>query len=130
MDTIPLDPDSRPETGVVHATNRCVVCGKAFDSFRPDLARYCSYRCSNDAYIAWRREQRRSRRRKTCCRCGLPFEAKRVDAKHCSGACRQASYRQHVTDAGCGRFAATLNRNDSGVSETGVPEPEESRDTA
>ncbi len=117
-----ISEDACPTVGMLPTPegNRCVVCGKMFDSFRPDVAKYCSYRCTNDAYIAWRKEHRRSLRRKTCCHCRRLFEARRADAKYCSAACRQGGYRQRVTAPGCGKIAATGNRNDTGATERGI----------
>jgi hypothetical protein len=56
--------------------------------------KYCSGRCSIDAYLARRRERRAQAREKTCEVCAKEFTAKRRDAKTCSAACKQKAYRR------------------------------------
>lgn len=78
----------------------CGGCGRLFYT-QSEKRKYCdSYRCGN---IATRRRvtTRRVALRQNliCCCCGKQFSPKRVDAKFCSNACRQKSYRQRVTDA-------------------------------
>ncbi|WP_153733487.1 hypothetical protein [Sporosarcina obsidiansis] len=78
----------------------CHHCGKSFFALHPS-ARYCSYRCTNDSYIARRKVRREVARRKECGNCSITFVAKRNDAKYCSPACRQAAYRKRsVTETG------------------------------
>lgn len=88
----------------------CFLCGKVFYARRPE-ARYCSYRCTNDANIARRRDRRKQARNKYCAYCKKAFTAKRRDAKYCSPACRQASYRQYVTNTGSVYISTTVSRN-------------------
>lgn len=81
----------------------CQHCDYVFYAKRPD-AKWCSYRCRNDAYIIQRKERREQQRFKTCVVCKIEFKAKRKDAKYCSPACRQKEHRtkkQYVTDVGC-----------------------------
>ncbi len=81
-----------------HATYRkCVFCGDTFKGVRD--AKYCSYRCVNDAYIARRRERRRQRRANAnkCIVCGAHVEQASGCVKlrrYCSNACKQRAYRQ------------------------------------
>lgn len=89
----------------LHRGLKCWRCGGRFDALHP-LARYCSYRCTNDAYIDRRRERRKQARVKTCGECATPFTAPRSDAKFCSPKCRQAAYRERrVTGAGSCQLA-------------------------
>lgn len=71
---------------------KCVFCGESFLAKTP-RAKYCSYRCTNDYYIAWRKNRDAARRKKICGHCGDEFTGGRRDAKFCSSACRQANYR-------------------------------------
>jgi predicted nucleic acid-binding Zn ribbon protein len=82
-----------------HATYRkCAYCGDMFKGVRAD-AKYCSYRCVNDAYIERRRERARLRRAnaKACAVCGSPVEQASGFVKirrYCSNACKQKAYRK------------------------------------
>jgi len=89
----------------------CQHCGATFYRWYP-LAKWCSYRCRNDAHIQRRRERRRLARMKKCHECGAPFEARRCDAKFCSVACRQRAHRRRVTDAGCANIGSTCTRDE------------------
>lgn len=89
----------------------CQVCGAAFWASRP--ARYCSYRCTNDAYMKRRKTRQENARYKVCAHCQTPFTAKRSDTKTCSSKCRQAEYRARVTDGSSGNIATTGRRNGS-----------------
>lgn len=73
----------------------CAVCDTPFYSSTP-LAKYCSYRCQTQAYVARRKARREAARQKQCTRCGNDFTATQRHAKFCSNACRQASYREGV----------------------------------
>lgn len=73
----------------------CVVCGTLVYRRWPG-ARYCSYRCRAQAYVARRKLRREQARRKQCAHCGNAFIASRNDAKFCSSSCRQASYRARL----------------------------------
>ena len=77
----------------------CAVCEKVFYRRMPS-AKYCSYRCTNDAYIAWRRKRNNDRRIKTCIVCNKTYNASRKDSIYCSKACKQKRYRNFVTDTG------------------------------
>ena len=81
----------------------CVHCGRAFycdnSSYHKGL-KYCSYRCTNDAYFARRKEWRREEREGMICRrCGRAFSPKRKDAVYCCAACKQAAYRDNKRTA-------------------------------
>lgn len=89
----------------------CRHCGKEFFAQRPD-ARYCSYRCTNDAYIQRRRARRAASRQKKCATCGTGFVAQRKDAKYCNNACKQKAYRKSVTGKGSRINAPTGFSND------------------
>lgn len=78
----------------------CWHCQQPFYAKHP-LARYCSYRCTNDAFIARRRESRARAREKVCRTCQSGFIAKRADTKYCSQKCRQAAYRRAVGSDRC-----------------------------
>ena len=71
----------------------CVVCGRLVYRRTP-TAKYCSYRCRAQAYVARRKARREQARQKQCAQCGNDFVASRCDARFCSNACRQASYRE------------------------------------
>lgn len=93
----------------IHKFN-CHHCGKEAYAEYPH-AKYCSYRCTNDAYIKRRKERRQEARKKNCMMCGRRFEAKRNDAKYCSLACKQSSYRRRVTDTRQGDVTTTFKHN-------------------
>ena len=88
----------------VYATCRpCVHCGDLFRGIA--RAKYCSYRCVNDAYIARRRERARLRRANVnkCVVCDNPLEQASGSVKirlYCSNACKQKAYRQRRLDLG------------------------------
>lgn len=93
---------------------QCHRCGEDFRAIYP-TGKWCSYRCSNDAYIDRRREWRREARILNCGQCGVRFNAKRRDASFCSPACKQRAYRlRTVTALGCDKFTATGKRNGGG----------------
>ena len=85
----------------------CAHCGTPFycDAGSYHKGRkYCSARCTNDAYIARRDVRRQAARDKTCPVCGTRFRAERKDRAYCSDACKQKQYR--------------MNRNESEVNPT------------
>jgi hypothetical protein len=62
-------------------------------------ARYC-YPCADDAENARQRERRaRARADRKCDGCGATFTPGRSDGRFCSGACRQAAYRNRTRKA-------------------------------
>ena len=68
---------------------RCASCASPLPGRRN--ARYCTPECRHDAYRSRKRVGADSRR---CQHCGLPLEAsKRLNAKYCGDACRQAARR-------------------------------------
>jgi hypothetical protein len=77
----------------------CVGCGRHVVYAPCDLARWwhlhCSERCREKFYRARRAAMKP--RTKICAVCGKGFTPPRNDAKTCSPACRQKSYRQRVT---------------------------------
>lgn len=76
----------------------CHHCGSIFYSVSK-RAKYCCYRCSNDNYIAKRKERKALEKQKVCVVCNKPFVAKKKDAMYCSNACKQKAYRHRkVTD--------------------------------
>ena len=73
----------------------CVVCGDSFKSARPH-GKYCSLRCSNDAYILRRRKQTDKKRVEVlvCAICDAPLTQEMGKIKqYCSNACKQKAYR-------------------------------------
>ncbi len=74
----------------------CKHCGEVFYAHKY-RARYCSYRCANDAFIARRKMRREKAREKVCAYCKQPFKAKRKDAKYCceSHRVRACQLRNH-----------------------------------
>ncbi len=93
---------SKKGSKMAYATNRpCAHCGDIFKGIAS--ARYCSYRCVNDAYIVRRRERVRLRRANAniCAVCGDSVTQAPGSVKikrYCSNACKQKAYRQR---AGC-----------------------------
>ena len=55
--------------------------------------RFCSKMCRRAFYSYRHRLESRARRQSCCTRCGIGFLAARKDAKYCSGACKQAAFR-------------------------------------
>jgi hypothetical protein len=55
---------------------------------------FCCGRCRRTAANARARERRRLGRIRLCEQCGEWFQGSRRDARFCSGACRQAAYRE------------------------------------
>jgi hypothetical protein len=94
-----IENDSRMFTGLT-CECVCVYCGDSFKSRCP-LAKYCSQRCKNDAYIERRKQRHEEQLHKICACCGKDFIAKKVDSMYCSNACKQKAYRlkkKDVTD--------------------------------
>ena len=67
----------------------CEGCGQAMRS--AFALKTCSKRC---AQRERRARRRRSRLKQPCLLCGVSFTPARGDAKFCSSACKQRSYRQ------------------------------------
>ena len=88
---------------------QCPFCNRWITKYGK---KYCSDRCTNDAYLQRRRQRHELQLEKVCHVCGKQFHAKRIDAKFCSSACKQAAYRQaHVTDNRSAKFCATDSGN-------------------
>ena len=73
----------------------CQHCKKTFYAMYP-YAKWCSYRCRNDAGILRRKEQRKKARHKVCLECKVAFVGTRNDAKYCSHTCRQLAYKRRI----------------------------------
>ena len=72
---------------------RCDFCGETFYS-KSSRRKYCSYRCTLDAYTVRRRQYRKAKRNKVCLFCKAPFVAKSRKAQFCSLKHRVAYFRQ------------------------------------
>lgn len=72
---------------------QCQHCRAMFLS-RNSVRRYCSIRCSNDAYILRRRGRAKRPPRRLCAYCGKEFQPKRRDAKFCTTSHRVLAYLQ------------------------------------
>ena len=72
---------------------RCLTCRRVIYAYRGDRIRKCPY-CVKDTI---RRNRKRHVNPRDCVNCGKSFQPKRSDAKYCSAACRQQSYRSRVT---------------------------------
>ncbi len=70
----------------------CEYCGDSFKSRSP-LAKYCSDRCRNDAYLKRRKIRKELQKQKICGICKKPYIAKKKDSIFCSDACKQKAYR-------------------------------------
>lgn len=69
------------------------------------------------SYVAHRAAKERERKKaKTCGRCGVAFRSTETHAKYCSPACKQASYRERVTDSD-----TALRNSDACVTERYAP---------
>jgi hypothetical protein len=75
-------------------------CSECPCTFRRTEGDRRSDTCSNECARARANRLRRRKgyreykiARMRCARCGDPFEPKRLDARYCSNACRQAAYR-------------------------------------
>lgn len=81
----------------VEYVGTCPRCGRRFIGV---LARvYCSATCG-EATRAARRDRTSDRQARPCQTCGDSFTPPRDDARYCSPACRQKSYRQRRNGAG------------------------------
>jgi hypothetical protein len=90
-----------PPPGTCQWGGEQLFAGRGWASRRALSAKkYCSGRCSIDAYIERRRLRRAAARDKTCEVCAKEFTAKRRDTKTCSPACKQKAYRQRKKVAG------------------------------
>lgn len=90
------------------AVSTCAVCGRVVTGRK----KYCSQRCTNDAYMERRRQRHKEKLSKRCAVCGSPFTASRADAMYCSQACKQSAYRRRVTDNRLAKFGSTDNGNE------------------
>ena len=95
--------NTRVDNGYSHHTRRyvrdCVVCGDEFRSCSQKRSKYCSARCANDAYIAWRREKAAKKRISAdkCCVCGeVVVQNGTKISLYCSNGCKQKAYRERV----------------------------------
>ncbi len=87
----------------------CQRCGSDFMGAK--LSKWCSDTCYSLAHQARRKERELARRQKVCGNCGTGFQATRRDAAYCGSSCRQAAYRNRVTDKPSGKIATTESRN-------------------
>jgi predicted nucleic acid-binding Zn ribbon protein len=72
----------------------CAVCNFVFYPKSP-RAKYCSQRCTNDAYLERRRQRKKFDLENHFCKtCGKKFTAQRKDEKYCTDACKQKAYRK------------------------------------
>lgn len=101
VDPIVVVPAGRyPARGLHAVVVRCRSCGRWL-AVNPQVAntKYCSHQCFRFGRSAAERERRRRAREggirpgPRCRHCGGLFEAKRADAKYCSGRCRTAASR-------------------------------------
>lgn len=72
----------------------CAYCGDTFYTMNI-RQKYCSWRCSNDAYMERRRLRKHAECEKVCPVCGKPFIGKTKATVYCSAACKQKQYRQN-----------------------------------
>jgi len=81
----------------------CGGCGRMVTypaARRTRLGAFCSSRCQSRWYNRRRRGGRESRIVSTrCISCGGTFEARRTEARTCSPACRQRTYRTRMREA-------------------------------
>ncbi len=73
----------------------CIRCKKLFRAGSP-LAKYCTYRCCNDASIERQKYHRSLNMKKTCKTCNNDFTAKRKDGVFCSSSCKQKNWRSSI----------------------------------
>lgn len=79
----------------VYGQTCCAWCGRSVCYGGPQSRprRYCTVECLSASRTARRRDQRDQARQRCCNGCGQWFTAVRKDARYCSPACRQKSYR-------------------------------------
>lgn len=79
---------------------RCGYCRKLLYT-QTYNRKYCRYETCGHKALNLRNSIRRRRARGelTCACCGKTFDPVRADARFCSNACRQKSYRQRVAEA-------------------------------
>ncbi len=79
---------------------RCGYCRKILYT-QTHNRKYCRYEtCGHKALNLRKSIQRRLERGELICACcGKPFDPTRADARFCSNACRQKSYRQRSAEA-------------------------------
>ena len=78
---------------------KCVVCGDEFKSCINERSKYCSARCANDAYIAWRRDKIAKKRNTAdkCTVCGIEITQNGAKISlYCSNSCKQKAYRARI----------------------------------
>lgn len=98
--TVVLRAGSHPTSGLRAVVVACRSCGRWL-AVHPQVAnmRHCSYNCFRFDRSARERERRRQKRTLglpplwRCWHCGQAFDAKRSDARYCSGRCRTAASR-------------------------------------
>lgn len=104
----------------------CQQCGDEFETTRPDLAKYCSHGCRNDAYMARKMDQfgvdsvRKARRIiklaqsgpgdevNRCSECGEPISAR---ATTCGSTCRTRRSRRLEREEAAAELAAKRQRS-------------------
>lgn len=84
---------------------RCHGCCRVFYTM-VSSKKYCCYNtCGMKEYNLKQRVRRWQNRRDTVCQeCGKKFTPQRSDAKYCSSACRQKSYRGRVASSQLGNL--------------------------
>jgi len=90
-----VDKSFSPNLVNVYYNKTCAVCGDSFLSDRPH-GKYCSLRCSNDAYILRRRKRVDKKRAEAlvCVVCDKPISQEIGKIRwYCSNACKQKAYR-------------------------------------
>jgi len=98
--TVVLPAGSYPASGLEAVVVACRSCGRWL-VVHAQVAnmRHCSYRCFRFSRSARERERRRQKQGlgspspRRCWHCGEAFEAKRADARYCTGRCRTAASR-------------------------------------
>lgn len=105
-------------------TKLCVICGKEFQSKRPEY-RCCSHECG---YVLRSQSPRQKILPTRCAHCGGKFQPRRQTTKYCSKACYEESripqgteeerFWNHVAKLGdedCWEWQSTLNDNGYGI---------------
>lgn len=107
-------------------TYPCEGCARPVCMTRRWSTPFCSEHCRKKAALARRRAQRAAARAsKVCMDCGNHFELSRSDARFCSAACKQRSYRKTkapVTDDGSIELRSeTVNATIRNVTDDAAP---------
>jgi hypothetical protein len=83
----------------------CLVCRRLvyrFATRKIPKWNFCSDACSSKGWAAERRRKRLEKQGTYSCEgCSTAFRPTRADARFCSPACKQKSYRQRVTGVNC-----------------------------